>query len=869
MLTLTPDLKSAAAALTADDWMLLAQVGKTSTLADVLSRSTLEEAHTVALLGRLIELGVLSISHPGAEGVREGHTRPAAASEAFRCGDGPLASAGRRSRHPDILELDGCEAARQVSEEQRLRAQSSVAAALEAASVSPVPAPDPRRNFAAGGRVPPAGEGGPSKPTLHFGPSPVPSEGGLREGMTLPFGPSAVPFDEARLKRTLHFGASPVPAISPLAPEAATLPFGSSTIPLDASLNGGTLHFGPSPVPAISAATSERVTVPFGASPVPSASPSATGTLHFGRSPVPPGGAELGPPAFEGASSGATLHFGPSTSTGSVAGERETLAFGSPGNPEAWDSAAPAISPVPTVARLAAHESTPPTGAEAFNPRAADDVDGDVPGGLAAPSSDVPSSDASPSAARLSPRELEAALADTLISAPRPPELEKFLGSRAASTTDAGPTSKGAPGDGERTPMAASALLLETEVFDGIGPGASSGAPPPLSWSDEAADEVGGSADASVVLAGMTSDRAELVAELTEAATHGTATEPPDGDAPCAGHSEGLPFTPAPSVHSPGRAKARETARPAREAKLPPNVYEEVLRLEALASKGDLYAVFSLPRGASPAEVKKAFHSLSRRLHPDHYFHLGGGAQKARLETVFRHITEAHATLVDPERRRAWAEANPSLSRARAPIERPAPRAPDAEQRDEERRERLARHPYLLKQAQPLMHLTQGKALLARGEFGEALELLERARTADPQNPEITRLLTSAREGQKVRRAAEEEAQGRRAEDQGRLDEAVACYRRAATLDPSNGAVALQAARMLEREGGDLREARLFAQRAVELRPTDADAQWLLAQILLRSGARKLARGPLEEVLRLQPKHPSARSQLRQLRLGL
>src|SRR5690606_737041 len=281
---------------------------------------------------------------------------------------------------------------------------------------------------------------------------------------------------------------------------------------------------------------------------------------------------------------------------------------------------------------------------------------------------------------------------------------------------------------GALTPTAMSALLLETDAFDGIGDGASSNAPPPLSQFDARSGDVdtAGSAEASVVLAGR--DRAELVAELTEAATHGTVTEPPDGDMRSAGHAEGLPFTPAPSVNSPGRAQAREAERPPREAKLPPNVYEEVLRLEALATRGDLFAVFSLPRGAGPAEVKKAFHSLSRRLHPDHYFHLGGGAQKARLETVFRRITEAHATRVDPEIGRAWAEANPTLSRPRTPIERPAPRAPDAAQRDEERRGRLARHPYLLKQAQPLIHLQQGKALLSRGEFGEALELLERAR---------------------------------------------------------------------------------------------------------------------------------------------
>ncbi|HLT29240.1 MAG TPA: tetratricopeptide repeat protein [Myxococcaceae bacterium] len=859
MLTLTPDLKSAAAALTADDWMLLAQVGKTSTLGDVLSRSTLEEAHTVVLLERLVALGVLSVSRPGAQRSDDGTSPSSSGVDAGRCREGRGTSEARRLPGPDILELDGCDAARQVSEEQRLRAQSSVAAALEAASVSPVPAPEPRR--------------------LRGGPE-VRAEVSGQHAITFPLGNPAedapgcdfqaatLPGVEVSGGRTLRFGPSPVPPIGAMALDGATLAFGTSPVPFEGAVSGGTLHFASSPVPAGGLVSLEGSTLPFGASPVPSDAPTQGGTLHFGRSPVPPlGGVGTGmaggPAGLHEPSPGRTLHFGPPVATAPAAGA--TLPFGGPWGADLDASGGGALSPVPIVARLAPHEVTPLPRAgaaiasheeDAFRTASPQRGDGE-------PASESPP----PPVAQLSADALREAFADTLMSAPRPPELEQFLRARegAAPASVANPKQEGS--EDALLPTETSALLLETEVFDGIGADAPPGAPPPLS-PDDAADAPH-SVDASVVLAGLSSDRDGLVAELTEAATHGTPTEPPDGDERRAGHSEGLPFTPAPSVHNPGRAKAREAERPAREAKLPPNVYEEVLRLEALAAKGDLFAVFSLPRGATPAEVKKAFHSLSRRLHPDHYFHLGGGAQKARLETVFRRITEAHATLVDPDRRKAWAEANPTLSRPRTPIERPAPRAPDAAQRDEERRGRLARHPYLLKQAQPLIHLQQGKALLSRGEFGEALELLERARVADPQNPEIARLLTSAREGQKVRRAAEEEAQGRRAEAQGRLEEAVACYRRAATLDPSNGAVALQAARMLEREGGDLREARLFAQRAVELRPRDADAQWLLAQILLRSGARKLARAPLEEVLRLQPGHPTARSQLRQLRLGL
>ena len=62
----------------------------------------------------------------------------------------------------------------------------------------------------------------------------------------------------------------------------------------------------------------------------------------------------------------------------------------------------------------------------------------------------------------------------------------------------------------------------------------------------------------------------------------------------------------------------------------------------------DLYALLGLAPGATPADIKRAYRRLSRRYHPD----INPGDRAA--ETLFRRISEAYETLVDPDRRRTY-----------------------------------------------------------------------------------------------------------------------------------------------------------------------------------------------------------------------
>ena len=62
----------------------------------------------------------------------------------------------------------------------------------------------------------------------------------------------------------------------------------------------------------------------------------------------------------------------------------------------------------------------------------------------------------------------------------------------------------------------------------------------------------------------------------------------------------------------------------------------------------ELYTLLGLSPAASAAEIKRAYRRLSRRYHPD----LNPGDRAA--ESLYRRISEAYETLVDPDRRRSY-----------------------------------------------------------------------------------------------------------------------------------------------------------------------------------------------------------------------
>ena len=61
------------------------------------------------------------------------------------------------------------------------------------------------------------------------------------------------------------------------------------------------------------------------------------------------------------------------------------------------------------------------------------------------------------------------------------------------------------------------------------------------------------------------------------------------------------------------------------------------------------YAMLGIDRQASEAEVKRAFHQLSRKWHPDK-----NPDAKEKADAIFKSIKEAYETLQDPVRRKRY-----------------------------------------------------------------------------------------------------------------------------------------------------------------------------------------------------------------------
>ena len=64
-----------------------------------------------------------------------------------------------------------------------------------------------------------------------------------------------------------------------------------------------------------------------------------------------------------------------------------------------------------------------------------------------------------------------------------------------------------------------------------------------------------------------------------------------------------------------------------------------------MAEKRDYYEVLGLQKGASDAEIKKAYRKLAKQYHPDL------NPDDPEAETKFKEVNEANQVLSDPEKR--------------------------------------------------------------------------------------------------------------------------------------------------------------------------------------------------------------------------
>ncbi|MBZ4370627.1 tetratricopeptide repeat protein [Corallococcus sp. AS-1-6] len=338
----------------------------------------------------------------------------------------------------------------------------------------------------------------------------------------------------------------------------------------------------------------------------------------------------------------------------------------------------------------------------------------------------------------------------------------------------------------------------------------------------------------------------------------------------------------------------------AEEVDLEPDQKRDIIEMERSLDGMDHHAVLGVARGASPQEVKQAYYNASRRFHPDRYFGKNLGSFRARLERIFKRLTDAHNALSRQEPPRAPATPPPAarpstpppvartvssggfaaVSPSAAPGARPpsgsfatvppaaAPPPEDAESeaRRAERQARFARHPYMARSHKLTELIARGRAATARGDFERAYQDFNHVLGLDPKNREVAQLLVEARRKHDLTRAQAEVERGQELEMRGDFAGAQAAYKLAVSLNADNPEAAFQAARVGRELAQDPQEVLKLAQRAVELKPGRADYQLLLAQLLLVAGQKKQAKHHFEDVLRLDPDNADARAGLKKLR---
>jgi curved DNA-binding protein CbpA len=291
---------------------------------------------------------------------------------------------------------------------------------------------------------------------------------------------------------------------------------------------------------------------------------------------------------------------------------------------------------------------------------------------------------------------------------------------------------------------------------------------------------------------------------------------------------------------------------------------DEILALDAKVAGNNLFEFLGVPSGASAEEVRAAFREASRKFHPDKYFGKNLGSFRAKLDRIFKRMVEANQTLTDPEKREAYLAANPFVraaarsATASNPAFKPEPRTETEEARDSERRQRLARHPYLAKATKVQEYLTKAKEHASKQEYSQAVTHLNNAAQIDPQHAEVKALMIEVRKGADLVRSESSFKHAQEALNRGDEDLALQALKVAVNANPLNFKAAHRAAQLLERRG-DSREAASFAQKAVDAAPKNVEYRMLLARMLVESGMKVMAKKHFEEAARIDPDHPEVK----------
>ncbi|HUT79272.1 MAG TPA: DUF4388 domain-containing protein [Polyangia bacterium] len=236
-------------------------------------------------------------------------------------------------------------------------------------------------------------------------------------------------------------------------------------------------------------------------------------------------------------------------------------------------------------------------------------------------------------------------------------------------------------------------------------------------------------------------------------------------------------------------------------------------------SSQSYFEMLGIPAGADAAAVQEAFARLAREFHPDRAARPEMADLAETLDYVFSNLSEARATLIDPDSRREY-ESAVSEGAGRTSY---LPGARDTRGTDEVRD---------VLEAEKLFQ----KALMLqkRQDYDKALELIDRARELNPNQGEYLAVWANL---QTLRRPGE-----------GQLDDLITALRRAEEMAPRSERVHLHLAQLLKRIGHQA-EARTHFERVLEVNPRSIEASRELRLMEMRRGREKEKKGFFKKIL--------------------
>jgi len=289
---------------------------------------------------------------------------------------------------------------------------------------------------------------------------------------------------------------------------------------------------------------------------------------------------------------------------------------------------------------------------------------------------------------------------------------------------------------------------------------------------------------------------------------------------------------------------------------------KEILFAEISLAKGTHYDLLGLPWNAGAEAAKAAYVEKVKIFHPDRYAGKKLGSYRARLEKVFRRLTEARDTLTDDAKRTAYAKATaPATEVAKA-----AARQIEDERRSEERRARLVRqNPLLARAGRVAEMMARGREALQAGKFQEAANDFGLVATLDPAHQEAAQLAAEARKRAQGNRVQDVIDKATSAEVMGNFGQAIAAWRAALEIDPGSVRAALGGVRAAL-QIADGKAARELAEAAVKAAPRHGPAHEALGLALEALGNKAEAKKAYERAVELEPRLESAKERLKKLR---